>query len=64
VFCSFAAYPFKTLGDMKGHLPIRDERHSSETPTAADARHGVAGRLQMLRNCWTVLPLTVILYQV
>ncbi|KAJ8581839.1 hypothetical protein M405DRAFT_938077 [Rhizopogon salebrosus TDB-379] len=45
-------------------LPIRNERHSRETPTTTDARHGVAGRLQLLRNCWTVLPSTIILYQV
>jgi hypothetical protein len=32
VFCSFAAYPFKILGDMKGRLPIRDERHSRRNP--------------------------------
>jgi hypothetical protein len=64
VFCSFAAYPFKILGDMKGRLPIRDEMHSRETPMVVDARHSVAGRLQLLRNGWIVLPLTVILHQV
>jgi hypothetical protein len=64
VFCSFAAYLFKILGDMKGRLPIRDERHSRETPMAVDTRHSVAGRLQPLRNCWTVLHLAVTLYQV
>jgi hypothetical protein len=31
---------------------------------AADARHVVAGRLQSLHNCWTVLPSTVILCHV
>jgi hypothetical protein len=41
-------------------LPIRDERYLRDTPAAGDARHGVAGRLQLLRNCWTVLPSTII----
>ncbi|KAJ8581835.1 hypothetical protein M405DRAFT_846786 [Rhizopogon salebrosus TDB-379] len=36
-------------GHCSRRLPIRDERHSRETPMAVDARYGVAGGLQPLR---------------
>jgi hypothetical protein len=51
---------------FKGPHPLLtgDERNSRETPMAADARHDVAGRLQLLRHCWTVLPSAVILCHV
>jgi hypothetical protein len=71
VSISLAAYLFKTLGDMKGiystgphRFPTRDERHSRETPTAADTHDDGAGRLQLLRHCWIILRSAVILCHV
>ncbi|KAJ8585457.1 hypothetical protein M405DRAFT_825051 [Rhizopogon salebrosus TDB-379] len=58
-------------GGYEGHiftgphrLPTRDERHSRETPTAADAHDDGAGRLRLLRHCWIVLHSAVILCHV
>jgi hypothetical protein len=71
VFCLPAAYLFETLGDTKGIysqalIPFQPEMRCTreKTPMIADARHDVAGRLQPLRNCWTVLPSAAILCHV
>jgi hypothetical protein len=58
-------------GGYEGHIftgphrfPTRDERHSRETPTAADAHDDGAGRLRLLRHCWIDLRSAVILCHV
>jgi hypothetical protein len=71
VFFFTCCVSVQDTGRYEGHiftgphrLPTRDGRYSRETPTAADAHDGGAGRLRLLHHCWIVLRSAVILCHV